>query len=533
MSQGKVWLVGAGPGDAGLLTIKAREVIEKAQVIVYDALVSEEILSLLPVYTSSGETVEYVNVGKRAGNHPVPQKEINQILLQKAQEGLLVVRLKGGDPFVFGRGGEELELLVKAGIPFEVVPGIPSPVAVPAYAGIPVTHRDYTSSFHIITGHGQKDGEDPVDYQALVQLDATLVFLMGISSMGRIMSGLMNEGMDKSTPAAVLERGTTARQKTLLSTVEHLEEDAKEKGIETPAIIMVGKVCGLHNQFQWAMNRPLSGHQIVVTRPRERSSKLAGKLRDLGAHIIELPTIETFRIPKNLRFQEAIQRMKKRRENRMDVGFSNQSMERGAEWIVFTSPKGVEVFFENLLEMQMDLRQILDSTVKFAVIGPGTRKALAERGILADLMPKEYYAKNLGQLLADRIQMTEGNAYITMFRAVIGSEEIVLPLDEARIPYEDIAVYDTRYQLHLELQERMEQLFAEDAISEVTFTSASTVEGFTEALPNLDYTRICAICIGEQTAEKARKKGMQVVISKEATLDSLVECIADGIKETL
>lgn len=531
MNQGKVWLVGAGPGDAGLLTIKAKEVIEKAQVIVYDALVSGEILSLLPVYTADGDPVEYINVGKRSGNHLVPQEEINQILLQKAREGFFVVRLKGGDPFVFGRGGEELELLVEAKIPFEVVPGVASPIAVPAYAGIPVTHRDYTSSFHIVTGHARKGGEERVDYKALVQLDGTLVFLMGIASLGRIMKGLIEAGMDQSTPAAVLERGTTARQKTLISTIGNLEKDAEEKGIKTPAIIMVGKVCELHHQFHWVTKRPLSGHEIVVTRPRERSSRLAGKLRDLGAQILELPAIETVRIKENERFAEAIKNIGERLTNEK----SDQSMcEVTKEWIVFTSPKGVESFFENLIEWHLDLRQILKENVEFAVIGSGTRNVLAEKGILADLIPKEYNAKNLGQLLAERIQEEHSaHVHVTMFRAALGSEEIFPPLNMAGIPYEDVAVYETKHEVHPQIRERIEELFAEDAISEVIFTSASTVEGFAAALPNLDYTMIHAICIGAQTAEKAREMGMQISISKEATLDSLVECVLEHTKETL
>ena len=231
---GKVWLAGAGPGDAGLLTVKAAELIKSADVIVYDALISAEILSRIPTET------EVIYVGKHAGNHPVPQDEINRILVREAKKGKKVLRLKGGDPFVFGRGGEELE------------EGITSSVAVPAYAGIPVTHRDYTSSFHVITGHARKDGTLSIDFKSLVKLNGTLVFLMSISSMEMILNGLMNAGMPSDMPAAVLERGTTARQRRVTATVGTLKEEADRAGIRTPAIILVGKVCALSEQLHWA-----------------------------------------------------------------------------------------------------------------------------------------------------------------------------------------------------------------------------------------------------------------------------------------
>ena len=246
---GKVWLAGAGPGDAGLLTVKAAELIERADVIVYDALISAELLSRIPRDT------ETIYVGKHAGKHPVPQEEINQILVREAEKGKNVLRLKGGDPFVFGRGGEELEMLVQSDIPFEAVPGITSSVAVPAYAGIPVTHRDYTSSFHVITGHARKDGKLSIDFDSLVRLNGTLVFLMSVSSMEKILRGLLDAGMDPDMPAAVLERGTTARQRRVTATVSTLKEAADRADIRTPAIILVGKVCALTEELHWAEDR--------------------------------------------------------------------------------------------------------------------------------------------------------------------------------------------------------------------------------------------------------------------------------------
>ena len=242
---GKVYLVGAGPGDKELLTTKAVRLIKEADVVVYDRLVSESIMELIP------EDKELIDVGKNAGDHPVPQHEINRILLREGQKGKKVVRLKGGDPFVFGRGGEELELLCEAGVPFEVVPGITSSIAVPAYAGIPVTHRDFCSSLHIITGHARAGAELSIDYEALVRLKGTLIFMMSVSTVGQIASGLMEAGMEETMPCAVIENGTYAGQRKFVSDLAHIEETVKKNQVKSPAVIAVGKVCALSDRFDW------------------------------------------------------------------------------------------------------------------------------------------------------------------------------------------------------------------------------------------------------------------------------------------
>ena len=344
---GKVWLVGAGPSDPGLLTVKAMELLKNAEVIVYDKLVGDGILSMIE------DSIETINVGKVAGNHPVPQHEINKILLEKALEGKKVVRLKGGDPFVFGRGGEELELLVEHNIPFEIVPGITSAVSVPAYNGIPVTHRDFTSSFHVITGHTKSTDEADVDYEALVRLNGTLIFLMGVGSMERICSGLMAAGMAKDMPAAVLEKGTTAHQRRVVSTVSNLYKDALAAEIKTPAIIIVGKVCSLADEFTWAEKRQLAGLKIAVTRPKDRASKLADKLKALGAEVVLMPSIKTVPIKENNELNKAIENISQ------------------YQWIGFTSPAGVKIFFDALKENKVDVRNLLG--IKFAAIGSGTK----------------------------------------------------------------------------------------------------------------------------------------------------------------
>ena len=293
MSTGKVWLVGAGPSDAGLFTLKGKQVLEQAEVVVYDALVGHGVLSMVPA------GVKLIDVGKRAGNHTMPQWQINQVLLEEARAGKRVVRLKGGDPFMFGRGGEELELLAQNGIPYEVVPGVTSPLSVPAYNGIPVTHRDFTSSLHIITGHKRKGQEYDIDFEALVRTKGTLVFLMGITAMADICAGLLKGGIDPDTPAAVLQKGTTARQKRVVATVSTLKAASDAAGIETPAIIVVGKVCSLADGFAWYEKLPLFGCRVLVTRPRELASVMSKKLREKGAEVVELPAIRTEAIQDN------------------------------------------------------------------------------------------------------------------------------------------------------------------------------------------------------------------------------------------
>ena len=284
---GKVWLVGAGPGDVGLLTLRGREVLESADVVVYDALVGQGVLSLIP------EKAELIFAGKRAGNHYLRQEETNRVLLEEALKGKRVVRLKGGDPFLFGRGGEELELLCENGVPFEIVPGITSAIAVPAYNGIPVTHRDFCSSVHIITGHRRAEQGYDIDFDALVRTKGTLVFLMGIAALPDIMGGLLAAGIDPDMPAAVLERGTTAAQHRILATVSTLEAVCAAQTVQTPAIIVVGKVCALSEEFAWYEKRPLAGVKVLLTRPKELSSSLAVKLRRRGAEVLELPAIRT------------------------------------------------------------------------------------------------------------------------------------------------------------------------------------------------------------------------------------------------
>ena len=496
---GKVWLVGAGPSDAGLFTLKGKAVLEQAEVVVYDTLVGQGILAMIP------KEAKKINVGKISGNHPVPQEEINQILVREALEGNRVVRLKGGDPFLFGRGGEELELLCQNRIPFEIIPGITSAISVPAYNGIPVTHRDFCSSVHIITGHTKKSQQAEIDYEALVKLDGTLVFLMGVAAMPAICNGLLDAGMDPAMPAAVLERGTTAHQRRVISTLSSLTEEAAKAKIETPAIIVVGKVCSLAEEFHWAEDRPLGKMKIMVTRPKDRSSGLTAELREYGAEVLEVPTIETDVILENDTLKEALEKME------------------DYQWVAFTSPVGVRIFFQKLMELKIDIRTL--NNLKFAAIGSATQKAIEEKGILVDLVPETYDGRSLGEALARRILDEEGeedeSPLILIPRAKIGTEEVLKPLAEAGLLYEDIPVYET--------VDAPESEFAwyDDSVDYVAFTSASTVRGFVKMAKDIDYSQVKAVCIGEQTALEAEKYGMRTFVAKKATIDSMVERILE------
>ena len=485
---GKVWLVGAGPGDAGLFTLKGREVLEQAEVVVYDRLVGPGILAHIP------RTAESIDVGKKAGNHPVPQWRINELLLEKALEGKRVVRLKGGDPFVFGRGGEELELLAEHQIPFEVVPGITSAVAVPAYNGIPVTHRDCTSSFHVITGHTRR-GEGPsIDFRALVALKGTLVFLMGLSALGEIAHGLVSAGMDETTMAAVLEKGTTAHQRRVVSTLQDIEQDVRTAGIESPAIIVVGEVCGLSEKFAWAEKRPLGGVRVWVTRPQGSASTLSGKLTSLGAEVAEVPSIETAAIPDNTALQDILTRIGE------------------FAWLALTSPAGVRIFFEELFANGLDSRNL--AGIKIAAVGTATAAALRQRGIRADMIPKTYDGVHLGETLA------KGTGKILLIRAETGSTGLPDALRAAGKNFEEVPVYRTVFRQDGVLSP--EEFFTGER-DYAAFTSASTVEGFIRRAEGMDFSKVNALCIGEQTAQKARKAGMKVTVADAATMDSMVK----------
>ncbi|MFA9379258.1 MAG: hydroxymethylbilane synthase [Lachnotalea sp.] len=490
---GKVWLVGAGPSDPGLFTIKGKLVLENADVVVYDKLVGDGILSMIP------EEAKKIYVGKIAGNHAVPQERINEILLEEALKGKKVVRLKGGDPFVFGRGGEELELLVKNEVPFEIVPGITSPIAVSAYNGIPVTYRDYCSSLHIVTGHKKMDESLDIDFEALVRTKGTLVFLMSVSTLKDICDGLLNGGMNQDMPAAVLENGTKAKQRKVVSTVANLYTDATNAKIKSPSIIVVGQVCALSDKFAWFDKNTLSGCKVVVTRPKELSSTLSSMLREKGAEVLELPSIVTQRIKDNTTLYQQIAEIE------------------SFQWVALTSPTGANIFFEELRIQKVDIRKL--NRIKFAVIGKGTSKVLEEKGIYPELMPDAYSGKELGELLVSKMEKDEK---ILIPRASEGAFEIIEELAKINVQVYDIPTYVTHYAKPLA---DISEEFNMGEIDFAIFTSASSVKGFVKANQDVNFNKVKAICIGDKTKKAAEQYQMQTFVSSEASIESLVTCL--------
>lgn len=494
--SGKVTLVGAGPGDPGLLTVKGLRALEQAEVVVYDRLVSPAVLALIP------PEARRIDVGKEASRHPVPQDRINQILLEEARAGHNVVRLKGGDPFVFGRGGEELETLARGGVEFAEVPGVTSAIAAAAYGGVPVTHRDYASSLHIITGHAREGAELSIDFEALVRAGGTLVFLMGVTALPAIVKGLLEAGMAPDTPAAMVERGTLPGQRRCGASLENLPGRAAEMGICSPALIIVGGVCALAEELCWFERLPLHGKRILVTRPRDRAGTLADKLRELGADVTAFPCIRTEAVRPCPAMEKALERLS------------------GYEWLGFTSAAGVEAFWTCLRRMGRDARAL--GGVKLAAIGSATGKSLEAHGLTADLIPEIYDAAHMGEALA---KAAAGR--VLLLRAEEGSPALTDALAGAGIAFEDIAVYRTIYgnPRSAELREELEA----GRFDFVTFTSASTVKGFVSAIgAGADFSRFTGLCIGEQTAGEARKYGIPVRTAERAAIDALVELAKNG-----
>ncbi len=500
--QGKVWLVGAGPGDAGLLTRKGYEILQQAEVVVYDALVSLEILSEIP------RTARKIYVGKRAGRHALAQEEISRLLVELAKEGNLVVRLKGGDPFVFGRGGEEAAVLAAEGVPYEVVPGISSAIAAPAYAGIPITHRDVASSFHVITGQTRKGGEERIDYKILAHLEGTLVFLMGVQQLSYICQRLQEEGMDPDTPAAIIENGTIYQQRQLLATLASLPEKAQEEHFKAPSVILIGKTAAFMEQLAWQGALALRGKQCIVTRPKGQAERLSKRLRAEGAHVISLPSIDLHPIEKkqeefNLLLEE------------MGHNFFAEN------WIVLSSPSDVEIFFQMLAKSEQDVRSI-GSRVLWAVIGSRTEETLRLRGIRADLVPEQYEAEALASELRKKMN---ASSKVYVFKSERGSCAVYEEMTACGIPCEQLAIYQTIFEEGAGFADELWEAACAPE-SYVMFTSASCVDGFCQTLGETrDFSAVQAVCIGEKTAASAKKRNMQVHVAERATLEAMIELL--------
>ncbi|PID82290.1 MAG: uroporphyrinogen-III C-methyltransferase [Clostridiales bacterium] len=497
MSRKKVYIVGVGPGDWQLLTLKAERVIKDADVVVYDRLVSRKVISMI------NKRTEKIYVGKKPNLHIVPQERINEILIEKAKENKMVVRLKGGDPFVFGRGAEEIYGLVENDIPFEVIPGITSSISVPAYAGIPVTHRNESASFHVFTGHF-KEGEpaEKLDFETLAKLEGTLIFLMGMKHLSDITKGLIKSGKDPLTPVAVIERGTMPSQAQLIGRLEDIAEKAKSGGFKPPAIIVIGDVVSHQETLSWFTNRPLYGKSIMVTRARAQASKLSSKLENLGANVIEVPTIF---IDECELLKDDIYKLKNLNEY---------------SWLIFTSVNGFEFFFKKLLDNKIDIRSLVG--LKIAAIGKATKSVIEQSGIKVDFVPSNYNSDDMIKELLPNLNKGEKLLYI---KGELAKGILCNKLSQNGFCCESLITYKT-------ISQPLEENVFDNEVDVITFTSASTVNFFYEALSDDKkqmYLDVPCICIGPKTRESAEKRGFKnITVSEEATIDSVVKAVIDN-----
>jgi uroporphyrinogen III methyltransferase / synthase len=480
-SPGRVYLVGAGPGDPGLLTLRAAELLRDTEVLLYDALASDAIVALAPAHC------ERVFVGKRAGRHAMEQAEIEALLIAKAGRGLRVVRLKGGDPFVFGRGGEEAQALRAAGIPFEVVPGISSALAAPAYAGIPVTHREHNASFTVLTGHEDPSkGASTVDWAKLAGPHRTLVLLMATENLRRIAQQLIAQGVPDRTPAAVIQDGTRPSQRTAAGTLATIADKVAELGIGAPAVAVIGEVVSLREELRWFDAGPLFGKRVLVTRAGHQADAFAWALLSRGAEPILAPTIAI--VPPD------------------DAGSADRAIEQLASyaWIVFTSQNGVDAFFAHLGVRDADARAI--GRARVAAIGERTAEVLRSYGVRADLVPSEFVSEEIGRALIERSQSGDR---ILLFRAQEARDVLPQMLEDAKLrvtvaaAYKAVAATDPAF---------AQKVARADVL---TFTSASTVRSFSSLLGGDAQAASAAsgkltACIGPVTAHAASQVGLEV-----------------------
>ncbi|MCD5407566.1 MAG: uroporphyrinogen-III C-methyltransferase [Desulfotomaculum sp.] len=505
MNNGIVYLVGAGPGDPGLITVKGLECIQKAGVIVYDRLASPKLLAKI-----SPET-ELIYVGKSPDGHAMKQQQINQLLVDKAQSGQIVTRLKGGDPFVFGRGGEEAETLVENGIRFEVVPGITSAVAAPAYAGIPVTHRDATSSFAVITGN-----EDPTKENSNIAWDqiatglGTLVFLMGMSNLPVICDKLVQHGRSPATPVALVRWGTRPEQRTLVGTLATIAAEARQAKFKNPAVIVVGEVVRLRDKLAWFESKPLFGKRVLVTRSREQASELSRQIEELGGEAWEFPTI---RIAAPADYTA------------LDAAIGKLPL---YQWMIFTSVNGVKYFMDRLKILNKDIRNL--QGIELVAVGPKTKAALEAYGLLVNYVPGEYRAEQITAGLKEKLKPGDR---VLLPRADLARQILPQLLAEAGAVVEDVITYRTVAAAGDAT--RLKAMLQKRELHILTFTSASTVKNFVKLLAadNLQelLQGVTVASIGPITSATACELGIEVTLeAKESTIAGLVEAIRGSSK---
>jgi uroporphyrinogen III methyltransferase/synthase len=491
---GKCILAGAGPGDIGLVTLRTKEAVEQADAVIYDYLCNPEILNW------ARPDAEIMYAGKQAAAHTLSQSEINDLIVRRAKEGKLVVRLKGGDPFVFGRGAEEAEVLFEAGIPFDIVPGISSAIAVPSYAGIPITHRDVTSSFTVFTGHEDPAKEESaIDYAALVQSRGTLVMLMGAARLSKVVAELRGHGASPTMPVALVRWGTTGRQETVVGKLDDIGEIALD--IEPPVVAVFGDVVSYRQRLKWFEDRPLFGRRIVVTRTRQQAGVLSAQLRSLGADVTELPAIKI--VPP---------------ENLMEFGeLVRDSFQY--DWVVFTSPNGVTAFFELFFKLYDDARAL--GSARIAAIGPGTAKRVKDFHLAVDLQPEEAVAERLVEAF-QRHESVE-NLKFLLVRAANARDVLPKRLAQMGAIVDEAIAYRTVPETDDITGARTR--FIDEGADLITFTSSSTVENFLAM--KLPWPKgIKTASIGPITSGTMKDAGLRVdVEATQHDIDGLVEAI--------
>jgi uroporphyrinogen III methyltransferase / synthase len=495
---GKVWLVGAGPGDPGLLTLKGARALAQCDTLVYDYLASPAIVSLAP------PDCEKIYVGKKAGQHTLSQDEITALIVRLGREGKKVVRLKGGDVFVFARGGEEAQALAEAGVPFEIVPGITSAIAAPAYAGIPVTHRDHNTSFTIATGHEDPaKGYSSLDFAKLANRKATTIFLMAMGNLAGIVAKLREHGLDGDTPVGIVHEGTKPAQEVLTATLDSVVDEVARTGITAPAIVVIGDVVREREKIRWFDAQPLFGKRVLVTRPAHQADDFATRLWEAGAEPILAPTIEIGPPPDPDAARDAVARV------------------RDYDWVVFTSRNGVDAFFDRLGELGRDARAFGD--VKIAAIGPKTAAALSARGIRVDLMPAAFVNEAVA---AELLAHTSAGDRVLVYRAQQARDVLPDSLRRHGRAVDVASAYATHFV-------RDPGLPAKTGRADVvTFTSSSTVAGFVHNVPDAVslLARKTVAAIGPITAQAARDAGIRVdVVADEFTVDGLLRSLGNVV----
>ena len=502
----KVYLVGAGPGDAGLLTLKGRDILAGADVVVYDYLAADALLA------HARTDAELVYVGKKGGDHTLPQSEINALIVARAKEGKSVVRLKGGDPYMFGRGGEEAEEILDAGLEFEVVPGVTSGIAGPAYAGIPLTHRAHSSSVCFITGHEDASKADSVhNWEALAGSASTLVFYMGMKNLPDISKKLIAAGMPADTPAALVRWGTTPMHRSLVSTIGNLPEQAVLHGFSAPCLIVVGSVVSLRDKLNWFEKLPLLGRKVVVTRAREQASDSAALLSSLGADVIQFPTIDIRPLDDYTELHVALDKLS-------SYGLA-----------IFTSVNGVRHFWARMRLAGLDARAF--AGLKVAAIGPATAEALEVHGIVPDFVPEKYVAESVVQGLTTLYGKSLAGLKILLPRAKVARDVLPQKLAEAGAVVDVLPVYETLPSTRRSAE--VLRLLESGELHCVTFGSSSTVENFLSLIPVetlKKHPEVRFACIGPVTAATLEKAGLPCHIQPaEYTIPALVRELAEKL----